>query len=263
MLRKKSTKPKLTDSGYNETIDNDTSKKEAPLNSLMVDYTDPEIILSADGTMSAASVDKIILALSSPNNREGQLMTIFLLTFRVFIAPEKLFQKLMSFWDNSTSLNARNGTKDFDIFKIKFMNILKTWFEKHSYDFTPELLQSFSNFIEKHHETIGETTCNTINRLIQRHKERTEKKMVAASNIPPPPILPTSDYSNQDFILILDPLEIARQMTLRDEAIYKAIRPRECMNQAWNRPAISQQMAPNILKLIDKFNRVRQLHINC
>lgn len=216
-------------------------------------------MLSSDGTMSAASLDKIILALCSPNNREGQLMNIFLLTFRVFLNPDGLFIKLVNLWTESVSYNTTDNTKDFEIFKIKFMNLLKTWVEKHPYDFTPELLDMLSNFIDSQNESIGETTCNTINKLILRHKERTEKKIVASSITPPHPILPNSDFGSHDFILVLDPLEIARQMTLRDEAIYKTIRPRECMNQAWNKPATSKEMAPNILKLIDKFNRVSSI----
>ena len=71
----------------------------------------------------------------------------------------------------------------------------------------------------------------------------------------PPPIVPVDLQSLVLSPTTVDPLEIARQMCLRDEQIYKSIRPRECMNQCWNKPA-TQSQAPNILRMIDRFNRV-------
>jgi son of sevenless-like protein len=69
----------------------------------------------------------------------------------------------------------------------------------------------------------------------------------------PVPILPR-DLSRCDFE-DLDPIEVARQLTLLEETLYRAIKPQECLNQAWNKTN-KDQLAPNILAVIRRFNKV-------
>jgi len=54
----------------------------------------------------------------------------------------------------------------------------------------------------------------------------------------------------------LDCLEIARQMCIVEQGLFKAILPRECLNQAWNHKTHKETAAPNILAIIRRFNRV-------
>lgn len=55
----------------------------------------------------------------------------------------------------------------------------------------------------------------------------------------------------------LDPTEVARQLTLIDSNLYRAIKPQECLGQPWNKPGASQR-APNITSMISRFNQVNQ-----
>lgn len=50
-------------------------------------------------------------------------------------------------------------------------------------------------------------------------------------------------------------LEIARQLTILEFMIFEQIQPRECMEQAWNRPD-GKNRAPNIVEMIERTNRV-------
>jgi hypothetical protein len=59
---------------------------------------------------------------------------------------------------------------------------------------------------------------------------------------------------NFDF-LDLDSTEVARQLTLLDFAMFKAIKPQECMGQPWNKPE-SKEKASNIKLMIGRFNQV-------
>jgi hypothetical protein len=70
------------------------------------------------------------------------------------------------------------------------------------------------------------------------------------STKPPKSIVPKK--TNFDF-MDLDPLEVARQMTLIDSELYRAIRPHECMGQPWNKPNATT-FAPNITKMIQRFS---------
>lgn len=211
--------------------------------------------------MSAASIGKIIHIISSRNNKEERLMNIFLMTYNTFLTPVELFKTIEEFWDKSIAqLMNENSKMDFDFFRGKIANLFKTWLTSHPYDFTPEVLDLFINYIEKNKEIIGETTIGLYNRLIERHRDRIEKRIIATAKTQPPlPIIPTSNFTVDNFIFVIDPTELARQITLMDESVYKAIVPRECMGLAWSKPSINQERSPNILKIIDRFNRVSDL----
>lgn len=69
---------------------------------------------------------------------------------------------------------------------------------------------------------------------------------------PPKSIVPKK--TNFEFMDI-DPIEVARQMTLIDSEYFRSIRPYECMGQPWNKPNATT-VAPNITKMIHRFNQV-------
>ena len=47
--------------------------------------------------------------------------------------------------------------------------------------------------------------------------------------------------------------DIARQITLIDHELFRKIRPKECLNQSWNKEN-REQKAPNIFAMINRFN---------
>ncbi|KAI8845457.1 ras guanine nucleotide exchange factor domain-containing protein [Chytridium lagenaria] len=48
-------------------------------------------------------------------------------------------------------------------------------------------------------------------------------------------------------------------MTLIDVSIYRAIRPHECLNQAYSRPGTRIVVAPEVVKMIERFNFVARM----
>jgi len=69
----------------------------------------------------------------------------------------------------------------------------------------------------------------------------------------PTPILPKSlkKINHTD----IDPLELARQITDIEANLYRAIQPKECLNQAWNKAELKYR-SPNIIAFIHHFNSV-------
>lgn len=87
---------------------------------------------------------------------------------------------------------------------------------------------------------------------------------------PPEPLLPPalqSDASGDEIhvdehvdalsalhVLDLEPVEVARQLTLLDEALWKSIRPWELLQGAWTRDGDKHTAAPNVRAMIARFN---------
>jgi hypothetical protein len=84
---------------------------------------------------------------------------------------------------------------------------------------------------------------------------KTSTQLLRVRNIrPPPPISQPASIGFLASALDLHPTEIARQLTLVDELLYKNIEPREATDQAWTKN--NGVRAPNLLKLIERFNAV-------
>jgi son of sevenless-like protein len=69
----------------------------------------------------------------------------------------------------------------------------------------------------------------------------------------PEPILPRD--LNSFVFEELDPLEIARQLTLIEYSIFKTIQPKEFLNQGWSKSK-KEINSPSILSMIRLFNKV-------
>lgn len=64
-------------------------------------------------------------------------------------------------------------------------------------------------------------------------------------------ISPKSKETFKDY----DPLEVARQLTLIEQDLYRRIENKECLNQAWNKPD-KEEKSPHIVAMIKRFNLV-------
>jgi CRP-like cAMP-binding protein len=71
----------------------------------------------------------------------------------------------------------------------------------------------------------------------------------------PSPIVPKPKKGEALAVTDIDPLELARQITLIDEEYFLAIRPREFLKQAWNKHD-HELRAPNITKFTQNVNRM-------
>ena len=56
----------------------------------------------------------------------------------------------------------------------------------------------------------------------------------------------------------IHPVEFARQLALVDHGLYRAIQPSEVLHMRWTKEALKEKKSPNVLKMIEQFNRVGQ-----
>lgn len=67
----------------------------------------------------------------------------------------------------------------------------------------------------------------------------------------PSPVIPKGEPT----LLNFDDAEIARQLTILEYESYCSIRPRECLNQSWNKPN-KEEESPNIVTMIRRSNSI-------
>ena len=136
-------------------------------------------------------------------------------------------------------------------------NFIKRWLSEHFQDFRGNemLIDRLAAMAKQtflvNEKSLGEKILSTLEeqrqRLVDANIGRASNKTTRSDH--PDPILPKSMNFN-DF----DAIELARQLSLYEQSIYKQIHPKECLDQCWSKKD-RYSRAPNVMRLIDLFNQ--------
>jgi son of sevenless-like protein len=283
-------------------------------------FEDPDspdnIEFMEDGTIRYATLDKLIQRLTShvTADKNNQLLTTFMLTYRNFVTPEGLLDKLKARF-NTPPPSKNISKEEFDTFKKKFLfpvrlricQILQYWIEKHSYDFRvtgntsndqQKLVSLMQNLIDhiassgfmqsaaaSLKESLGKFSKRrdtfSTQRLMMLQKQITSLSSKTASlyrhlGTLPKPKIPralkaistakrkmsllssSKDTQQKSYSFGIEnwsSVEIARQLTLIEFEIFENIRPKELLNQAWNKEN-RHHISPNVNALAERTNLV-------
>ena len=161
--------------------------------------------------------------------------------------------------------------------QMKVFSVLKCWLEQHFHDFTGDegiklkrylrlfllyILDGDGSAVPARGKTGAEWLQKTITKMevgktiaTARDLERYEDPVVPAGGLTPFMLKPNPRVpSDAGGFWLLDPLEIARQMTLIDSSNFRKIRVKELLKQAWCKKG-KELRAPNVVHLISRFNR--------
>jgi len=102
-----------------------------------------------------------------------------------------------------------------------------------------------------------------ISDIEKAEEDNNTSRRLLVFDTPPPPALVPEDADPSTFsILSIPPRELARQLTLKEFAVYASIKPWECLNQAWAaRPSDDEYFvdkAPHIREMIERFNAMSE-----
>ena len=121
--------------------------------------------------------------------------------------------------------------------KMRVINVLKSWIKNHYYDFEqhPTLLQKLNNFLDEvyNNDKVFRSLIKSIKNNIEQKRvcQRDEFEFMLSTE--PPMILwwaaKPSEMQKFD-ILTLHPVEFARQLTLIEFDLFRAIKPSELIN---------------------------------
>ncbi|THH32235.1 hypothetical protein EUX98_g1946 [Antrodiella citrinella] len=200
-------------------------------------YVQSEIRIEPSGEVTAGTRAALVERLTAHDHGDPVFTKDFLMTFKSFMTVNELFDMLVErFWIESpdglndgelkewTSLkqhvirtrvlnNLKSMIVDDDILESSDMHILKAM---HDFISTRVL------------EAKAAKQILPMIELRQRGSKAKVKVPYTPMTAPPTPLIPKS----RDFKLLdIEPLELARQLTLIEFALYKKIRPSECLRR--------------------------------
>lgn len=209
---------------------------------LQPDYPD-EIVYDKNHNLRGGTLQALVEQLTYHSSMNPTFNTAMLLTFRSFATPQEFFQELVRRFgiqppEGLSQEEFKQWTeKKQKLVRLRVVNIMKkwlddSWYEDCTHASIQSLLESMLAFAEqlKRQNNPGHEKITKLVEAKLRADGSTPRRVIHNSTIAPPqPILPRNMKKMK--ILDVDPLELARQLTLREFKLFEKITPFECLTR--------------------------------
>ncbi|EDO41248.1 predicted protein, partial [Nematostella vectensis] len=143
----------------------------------------------------------------------------------------------------------------------RVLNGIRHWVDNHFYDFErdAQLLKKLQVFLEEVNGKAMRRWVESINKVIERKTSWDTGSMapeITFERDPPQVEWHLAKDIEKFDILTLHPIEIARQLTLLESELYRAVRPSELVGSVWTKEDIKHLTSPNLLKMIHHTNKI-------
>jgi len=201
--------------------------------------------------IETATLNKLVERVTSPEEYDVDFVNVFVMMYRAFTTDEKLWQKLVERFRVPAKIDAAKKQK----IQVRVCIFVKNWVEKSASELHENTRRSIKQFLEN---DLAEDSFKLMRVAIAGRLDNPKiQEEAVVSARPPVPHLPRNIKDTLS-INDIDDTEIARQLTLQSFAIYKKIRATEFFKAAWSKEKY-KHLAPNILALIDQYNRVSSM----
>uniref|UniRef100_A0AAQ5YAR2 Son of sevenless homolog 2 (Drosophila) n=1 Tax=Amphiprion ocellaris TaxID=80972 RepID=A0AAQ5YAR2_AMPOC len=222
--------------------------------------------------IKAGTVVKLIERLTYHMYADPNFVRTFLTTYRSFCKPQELLTLLIdrieipepepteedrqALWNGDQPMAAelQRFRKEYvQPVQLRVLNVFRQWVEHHFYDFEndPELRSRLEEYITR---KSMRKWVESINKIIRR-KLQTQSNGVSHNitfESSPPPIewhICRAGQVESFDLMTLHPIEIARQLTLLESELYRAVRPSELVGSVWTKED-KEKNSPNLLRMI-------------
>lgn len=263
---------RISDQGSPETIIAGQPITEETPWFLRIDHED-EVLYDAEGgvsTVKAGKLSGLVEYLTRHDRLDTSFNHTFLLTYRSFTSSAELFEMLAQRFNIEPPAGLTNAELQVwtqqkqKVIQIRVINILKRWLEQFwvepDDEKTKGLLDEMRTFAEESVPTVQTPASQGLLAVIEqrrRNESMTTSPRVSMHNVnTPTPLLPKKMKKIK--LVDINPIEIARQLTLIEFQLYNKIRLDECLNKAWQKKADAgaREHAPNIRALIHHSNQL-------
>ncbi|KAH8549637.1 ras guanine nucleotide exchange factor domain-containing protein [Umbelopsis sp. PMI_123] len=229
------------------------------------DYTPNDIVFNMEGQVKGGTLTALVERLTLHDFLDSKFINTFLLTYRSFCTTDEWFDLLMQRYNLPAPAGLTPeeidiwGEKKLKLVRLRVFNVIKTWLENfYNEEEDQHIIARIMEFAEV---TIRESMQFASEQLIKLVRKRMDtddnsqfRKMTLTTGTPAPPaILPKN--MKRVRLLDIDPLEIARQLTVMDSRLYIKIKPVECLDKNWGKED-SENIAANVKASIEYSNQI-------
>ncbi|KAJ3046093.1 hypothetical protein HDV00_003843 [Rhizophlyctis rosea] len=218
------------------------------------DYTPDELSLNMEGQVNGGTFSALVERLTQHDAPADTSFTIpFLMMFHRFATSEDLFEALAYRYTirpppqlSQEDLKHWKEKKQTPI-RLRVVNSFRAWLESHWIDeFDDPVLDRIQKFAKdviliSQPALAGrllEAVNKKVNGVLSTPTQTSPARKDTHMNYPPPtPVIPKHGFGKRsmDNFLDVDPLEIARQLTIMESRVFLRISPGELVGQEWTK----------------------------
>lgn len=241
-------------------VDKDLNDKSSYMG---IDISAEDIVFSPLGKVKGGTLQALVVQLTRHDMFDSKYTHTFMVTYRSFTTTEDFIQLVIARYFTRPPLNLTdcqrhqwNDQKKV-LIQLRAINIIKLWLEMHCIaEEDSQALDMIQEFVEAntsdiHIKRIHKLLLRLINRC-REGKDAVNRSLSLPANTPKP-ILPHT--MNQLSLLYISPVELSRQLTLMESALFASIRPSDCLGKSWGGSCGSKR-AKGVMDVIAFHNAV-------
>ncbi|KAI7886719.1 ras GEF [Lichtheimia hyalospora FSU 10163] len=230
------------------------------------DYNPNEIVFNMEGNVKGGTVRALVQRLTQHDQLDSKFNTTFLLTYRSFCTTRELFDELFQRYtlipppDLTQEELVKWQEKKLKLVRLRVFNVIKSWLEKYYNEeedrpMLPLLMQFTDTIVRESMQFGAEQLIKLVRKRMDAEDTGQIRKMTlnVRPQDMPASILPKNMKRLR--FLDIDPLELARQLTVMDFKLYSRIKPVECLDKNWGK-GDSEHIAANVKASIEYSNQV-------
>ncbi|KAK0519441.1 cell division cycle- protein, partial [Tilletia horrida] len=214
------------------------------------DYAPGDIVMTPEGQVKGATLSALMERLTTHQQFDSVFNTTFLLTYRSFTTTREFLDRVLARYRISPPVGLTPSEHEVWVSKkqrpiqMRVFNVLKLWLEQHFYEGEDEaFLPDLKEFARGEAATAAKSSdaqliyaaSTALLRILDRRDGAGEQSVRTPMHATS---APASLFKNTKKIKLLniEPLEMARQLTLVESHRYRQIKPAECLGKAWTAP---------------------------
>ncbi|KDR82605.1 hypothetical protein GALMADRAFT_238008 [Galerina marginata CBS 339.88] len=228
---------------------------------LRPNYSPADIIIDADGSVRGGTVAALVERLTAHEQADTSFSKAFLMTYKSFATLDELFDLLVARFRIQPPENLTQSEKEEwsklkqHVIQMRVINTMKSMvlddgvLEKEDM----YILDRMKDFISTEEVARFAAAKNLLTQIERTQRQGGDGKTLVNTSLgpPPPPIIPKS--SKKLKLLDIDPLELARQLTIMESQLYQKIKPMECLQRSREQKT---ENVDNITTVIQTSNRI-------
>ncbi|ORY35356.1 hypothetical protein BCR39DRAFT_3332 [Naematelia encephala] len=232
---------------------------------LREDYEPSEIVFDDRGAVKAGTLKALVARLTPHGSTDTSFFQAFLLTFRSFTTGNELFELLVERYNiappptlSPTELETWKKMKQTPI-RLRVSNTIRSWLDVHYLEAEDApILDRIEHFagvtlVANGSELLSKQLLTLVQRKRQGGGEGPRRVASGGMLSAPAPLVPRVLPGRDLRLTDVNPLELARQLTILEFDHFQRIKPIECLNKAWTM-SDGEERAPNVRAVIHTAN---------
>ncbi|KZT56335.1 ras GEF [Calocera cornea HHB12733] len=209
-------------------------------------YKPPDILYNSDQGVRGGTLPALVEHLTLHNRLDSTFNETFLMTFKSFATVDEVVTELIARFNLPAPQNVTpeqfNEWKESKQKRYRFrtMNILKALIQSQTLTQSDlPVLDRIKEFAESIQESDMMAPKMQVLQTIKMRRDEAQAKKYTANGLqdPPPSILPKNLRKFK--LNELDPVELARQLTIMESRLFNRVHPTECLERGKDKPATS------------------------